>query len=122
MKLHKYKHFIVAELNPDILINSFHDVMDYIATVNYNYPNQPSYFAFHKTNFPSAFFDLKTKFAGELLQKFVTYNIQIAIIGEIQTESKSLNDFIRECNRSKHINFHNHLEDYISKIHSWHKH
>ncbi len=50
-------------------------------------------------NLDESFFDLKTKFAGELLQKVVNYNCVIAIVGEFEKYgSKALNDFIFECN------------------------
>src|SRR5690348_9012009 len=47
------------------------------------------------------FFDLKTRTAGEILQKFVTYGVRVAIIGDISghlSVSASLRDFVSECN------------------------
>ncbi|MDR2469036.1 MAG: DUF4180 domain-containing protein, partial [Tannerella sp.] len=47
------------------------------------------------------FFDLKTGLAGEMLQKFVTYNIRLGIVGDFSTvESRSLKDFICESNKN----------------------
>ncbi|MCK7528774.1 MAG: DUF4180 domain-containing protein [Ignavibacteriales bacterium] len=34
--------------------------------------------------FISDFFDLKTGIAGEILQKFSTYNVRLAILGDFQ--------------------------------------
>lgn len=52
-------------------------------------------------NFISAFFDLKTGIAGDVLQKFSTYNMRLAIIGDFSSvKSRSLNDFIFESNNT----------------------
>lgn len=60
----------------------------------------------HGEDFSPDFFNLKTGFAGELLQKFSNYKMKLAIIGNFEDEkSKSLQDFIRECNRNKQIIF-----------------
>jgi hypothetical protein len=52
------------------------------------------------------FFDIKSGIAGEILQKFSTYRIRLAIVGDFSKyTSKSLNDFIFESNNGRHINF-----------------
>ena len=52
------------------------------------------------------FFDLSTRLAGEVLQKFTTYNVRLAIVGDFERDSsKSLKDFIYETNKGKHIFF-----------------
>ena len=54
------------------------------------------------------FFELKTRIAGEMLQKFVTYNLRVAIVGDISEKvagSSSLRDFVLECNRGSRIWF-----------------
>lgn len=52
------------------------------------------------------FFDLSTKLAGEVFQKFTTYNFQLAIVGDFeQGSSDSLKDFIYETNKGRHILF-----------------
>jgi len=52
------------------------------------------------------FFDLKTKIAGEILQKFAQYGIQLAIVGNFSKfESKALRDFIYESNKQGQISF-----------------
>lgn len=60
----------------------------------------------HETNLTSDFFDLKTRIAGEILQKFSNYRIQLAIIGEFSKyPGKSIRDFIYESNNGKTVNF-----------------
>jgi Domain of unknown function (DUF4180) len=58
--------------------------------------------------FDPDFFSLKTRLAGEFLQKFVTYGVRVAILGDISaklSESKALRDFVLECNKGQHIWF-----------------
>lgn len=54
------------------------------------------------------FFDLKTRIAGEIVQKFLTYHLRLAIIGDISNylrESSALRDFVYECNSGAHVWF-----------------
>ncbi|MEK2688331.1 DUF4180 domain-containing protein [Bdellovibrio sp. GT3] len=55
---------------------------------------------FHQANMGPDFFDLKTKVLGELMQKAVNYQIQVAFVGSFsKMESKSLKDLIYESNK-----------------------
>ena len=54
------------------------------------------------------FFSLKTRVAGEIIQKFVTYGFRAAIVGDISrhlAESSAVRAFVYECNRGKHCWF-----------------
>lgn len=52
------------------------------------------------------FFDLKTRLAGEILQKFSTFRMRLAIVGNFSTfTSESLKSFIYESNRGSLIHF-----------------
>ena len=52
------------------------------------------------------FFDLKTKIAGDILQKFAQYRMGITIIGDFSKyNSARLNEFIYESNKGNNINF-----------------
>ncbi len=71
----------------------------------------------YKENIIEDFFDLKTKIAGELLQKFVNYGFSLAIVGDFSNyTSKSLQDFIYESNLGSTINFLPTLEDALRKL------
>ncbi|MHA3788952.1 DUF4180 domain-containing protein [Flavobacterium hauense] len=66
----------------------------------------------YEHNLPPAFFDLKTKLAGDILQKFSTYQGRLAIIGDFSKyESQSLKDFIYESNKKGRINFVSTIEE-----------
>ena len=54
------------------------------------------------------FFSLKTRVAGEIMQKFVTYRRHLVILGDISrymTQSKALKDFVYETNRGTQVWF-----------------
>ena len=52
------------------------------------------------------FFDLSTRLAGEILQKFSTYAVQLAIVGDFSPyRSDSFRAFRRESNRGGGVSF-----------------
>lgn len=60
----------------------------------------------YEANITPDFFDLKTGLAGEVLQKFSNYRMQLVIIGEFSKyPGKSIRDFIYESNKGKTVNF-----------------
>lgn len=60
----------------------------------------------HKKNITADFFDLKTGMAGEILQKFSNYRIQLVVVGDFSGfTSTSLQDFMYESNKGRHVNF-----------------
>ncbi len=60
------------------------------------------------------FFHLKTRLAGEILQKFITYHSHVVILGDISRyieESAALRDFVHEANRGSQIWFVSTIEE-----------
>ncbi|WP_428955721.1 DUF4180 domain-containing protein [Streptomyces sp. cg35] len=54
------------------------------------------------------FFRLRTRLAGDIVQKFATYRTGLAILGDIGTRtaaSTALRDFVRESNRGRQLWF-----------------
>ncbi|MFH0518355.1 DUF4180 domain-containing protein [Streptomyces sp. M41] len=54
------------------------------------------------------FFRLRSGVAGAVMQKFVTYRLRLAVVGDISrhiAESSSLRDFVHETNQGGHIWF-----------------
>jgi hypothetical protein len=65
-----------------------------------------------KENLNHGFYDLKTGFAGELLQKISNYSKRLAIIGDFsQIKSGALKDFIYESNKTERVIFVKTVED-----------
>ena len=63
------------------------------------------------------FFSLRTGLAGEILQKFVNYQMRLAIVGEYDHyTSKPLQDFIRESNWGREICFLPSVEEAVRKL------
>jgi hypothetical protein len=94
----------IAELfSDDILINTTEDGLDLLGNLYYQGFDR---IVMNEKNITPDFFDLKNGIAGEILQKFSTYRVRLAIVGDFSNyTSKSLRDFIFESNKGRHINF-----------------
>jgi hypothetical protein len=65
------------------------------------------------------FFQLREGIAGEVLQKFATYCLRIAIVGDITSlcaASKALHDFVVECNRGSAVWFVRDLDELKDRL------
>jgi len=64
------------------------------------------------------FFRLRTGVAGAFLQKFVTYGVKVAIVGDISRHmqaSSALRDFVAESNRGGYVWFAETVEELQSR-------
>jgi hypothetical protein len=103
----EFKHYIqdnnkIAKVVSDkiVLLNE-QDALDLIAN-----SDCADTILIDKKNIIPDFFDLKTKICGNIIQKFVNYNCKLVISGNFENvNSKSLHDFIFECNKGTQINF-----------------
>lgn len=78
--------------------------LDFMATVRYE--TDCDRIVIEKSLISESFFDLKTRLAGEILQKFINYQVKAAIVGDFSMySSQSLKDFIYECNKGNDIFF-----------------
>ncbi|MGG5207907.1 DUF4180 domain-containing protein [Chryseobacterium sp. MIQD13] len=112
---HLVNNIKIAEITSDeIIIRSAQDGLDLLG--NAYYQGFDKVIVYEK-NLTPEFFDLKTKIAGDILQKFSNYRVSLAIIGSFEKyESKSIKDFIFESNKTKHINFVNTLENALERL------
>lgn len=91
--------------SPDVIIHNAQDALDLMASIYYNH-NECHKILLDKSHLTEAFFELKTGLAGDILQKYVNYNVKLAIVGDFDVyDSKSLKDFIYECNKGKQVFF-----------------
>ena len=90
----------IAEVLSDaILIQTAQDGLDIMMELAFS---GVSKIIFHQKNISPEFFNLKSGLAGEILQKFVNYRMQVAIVGDFKNiQSESLRAFIIESNRGK---------------------
>ncbi|MCM3783507.1 DUF4180 domain-containing protein [Neobacillus mesonae] len=87
-----------------VQIEDVQSALDLMATVKYE--TGCDRIVLNKGAITETFFDLKTRLAGEIMQKFVTYQTALAIVGDFSVyDSKSLKDFIYESNKGRHIFF-----------------
>jgi hypothetical protein len=71
----------------------------------------------NENNLHADFFDLKTRLAGEVLQKFSNYRFKVVIVGDFtKYNSKSLQDFIYESNKTNFVFFTDNLDSAVIKL------
>lgn len=88
----------------EILISDVQEALDLMASIQYT--EECHKILMRKSNMTEDFFELKTRLAGEILQKFTNYQVKIAIVGDFDVyDSNSLRDFIYECNQGSSFFF-----------------
>jgi Domain of unknown function (DUF4180) len=68
-----------------------------------------------------SFFTLGTRFAGEVMQKFVNYRLRLAVVGDISSHlaaSPALRALVHESNRANHVWFVPDIEALDARLHS----
>ncbi|MGG4555032.1 DUF4180 domain-containing protein [Paenibacillus humicus] len=97
------------------VINDVQSALDFMATVRYE--TDCDRIVIEKSLISESFFDLKTRLAGDILQKFINYQVQMAIVGDFSMySSQSLKDFIYECNNGNDIFFVSTEQQAIEKL------
>jgi len=90
-------------ISEDYIISKVEDGVDLLGNLYYQDFDR---IILHEENIIPDFFDLKSGMAGEILQKFSTYRVRLAIVGDFaKYSSKSLHDFIYESNRGRQVHF-----------------
>ncbi|MFG2876640.1 DUF4180 domain-containing protein [Streptomyces sp. NPDC048337] len=77
------------------------DALDFIGNASYQ---GAQWVVIPAERFGDDFFRLRTRVAGEIVQKFAQYRMGMVVLGDISrhTEASSaLRDFVRECNRGR---------------------
>jgi len=112
----KDKSKVAIVESSEIEINDVQGALDLMASVMYT--DGCDKIMIYKSNITEEFFDLSTRLAGEILQKYTNYNVKIAIVGDFDGYvSKSLKDFIYECNKGERVFF---LKDKQAALHALH--
>jgi len=105
---------IAEVISDNILISEVQDALDLMAECDYRGARR---IVLRKEHITPAFFDLKAGIAGEILQKFSTYDVRLALIGDFnEYKSKALRDFIYESNKGNRVFFVPDREVAISKL------
>ena len=97
------------------LITDVQSALDLMASVRYE--TDADRLALNKAALDERFFTLGSGLAGDVLQKFVNYQMKLAIIGDFSAyTSKPLRDFIYESNKGGHIYFVSSEAEAIEKL------
>lgn len=104
IEAHNLNNTKIAEvISDETIISTAEDGLDLLGNLYYQGFDS---IVLYENNVTPDFFDLKNGIAGEILQKFSTYRVKLAIVGDFSKySSKSLTDFIYESNKGRHINF-----------------
>ncbi len=115
IKIHALQNTSVAEIiSESVIINNVQDALDLMANVGYQ-GTEKMILRDHQLH--PDFFILSTRLAGDILQKFTNYKVQLAIIGDFSSiTSKSLKDFIYESNKRGLIMFVPSLEQALERL------
>lgn len=106
---------IVLVEHEGLLIADVPSALDLMATVQYETGCHRA--IVYKQAVCKDFFILSTGLAGDILQKYVNYHFQLAIVGDYSGyTSKPLQAFIHESNRGRHFFFVDTLEKAVEKL------
>lgn len=115
IKIHNINDIKIAEvISYKFVIKTIEDGLDLLGNLYYQGFDK---IVVHEKNITPDFFDLKNGMAGEILQKFSNYRVQLAIVGDFtQYSGKSLKDFIFESNKKRQINFLNSVTEALNVL------
>ena len=106
---------IAVVQSDQVLITDVQSALDLIAAVSYD--TGSNCMILNKASVAEDFFKLSTRLAGDILQKFINYQMKLAIVGDYSHyTSKPLKDFIYESNSGKHIFFVFSMDEALEKL------
>jgi hypothetical protein len=109
------KNGVVVVRSAEAIITDVQSALDLMADVRYRVDCDR--IAISKSAVIDDFFVLSTGIAGEVLQKFTTYQVKLAIFGDYSVyTSKPLKDFVYESNKGNHIFFVASEDEAIEKL------
>lgn len=98
-----------------VIITDTQSALDVIMSVKYD--ADTNRIIFDKNVILEDFFILSTGLAGEILQKFINYDVKAAIYGDYSKyTSKPLKDFIYESNKGKDVFFVSSRNEAVQKL------
>lgn len=103
-KIEKDNKILALVTGKDIVIADIQSALDMLMSVKYEMNTNK--ILIDKKVITEDFFILSTGLAGEILQKFINYDLKVAIYGDYSRyTSKPLKDFIYESNHGKDVFF-----------------
>ncbi len=106
---------IAVVRSKEIIIKDVQSAIDFVMSIKYE--TNCNKIALNKEAIIEEFFVLSKGLAGEILQKFINYQVKFAIYGDYSKyTSKPLKDFIYESNNGKDIFFVENEEEAMNKL------
>jgi hypothetical protein len=115
IKPHEKDGIRIAEvISDELLIRNAPDALQLMVDLYYQDFEK---IIIYEKNLNPDFFDLKNGLAGEIMQKFSNYRLQLSIIGDFSKyPGKSIRDFIFESNKLGQITFVGSVEEAIKRV------
>ena len=115
ISIRKVEDTAIAEITDrEFIVRSSQDALDVMGNADYQGARK---IILHQRSIDQAFFDLRSGIAGDVLQKFVNYQMQLAIVGDFSSYmTPSFRAFMVECNRGSHIFFVNDVPEATGKL------
>ena len=107
---------ILGSLSEKQFIGSVQDTLDLIGEFFGQYYDG---IIIHEYSISPHFFELKTRLAGDILQKFSNYHLRLAIVGDwskYTSHSLAAFAFIVESNRGRMVNFATSTEEAVALL------
>ncbi len=94
----------IAEIqSDDVEIKDVRDALDLMANCDFRGAWK---IIIDEKNIDPEFFSLKSGIAGQIIQKFVNYKVNLAIVGDFSKyPGESFKAFVYECNKTKQVVF-----------------
>lgn len=92
---------------------------DALALIAHALEQQAAWMVVRVEDITPDFFRLRTKLAGAICQKFVTYNIGLAIVGDVSlydSHSNPFRAFMEESNAGRHVWFVKDMDELKAKL------
>ncbi|HEX4003874.1 MAG TPA: DUF4180 domain-containing protein [Candidatus Acidoferrales bacterium] len=92
---------------------------DAVELVGEAYGHEAQWIVIPTERLEDAFFELRTRVAGEIISRLVQYRLRVAIIGDISRhleESSALRAFVRESNRGDEVWFLQSIDDFGGRL------
>lgn len=114
-KINIHNRDIAVIYSENVQLSCVQTTLDFMMTIYYDTGHRA--LIINKEAIIEEFFDLSSRIAGDILQKFVNYQFKLAIVGDFSMySSQALKDFIYECNRGREICFVNSLDEAYNKM------
>lgn len=101
----------------ELLITDVQSALDLMATVRYE--TDCDGMVLPMSAITSEFFDLKSKLAGDVLQKYTNYQLRLGIVGDftsLKANNKSFNDFVFESHKGRNVCFAETVKEALERL------